>query len=76
MPAMEKVGHSVGYLVRRTSKRMRVAHLYDGNDTRCRMLSTGGMRLPKYDFYATFSDVLSVSPNATICAMCYRGGHE
>lgn len=58
---MDRVGER-GYLV--SKKQKRVAHLWNGSDTSCRMATTGGLLLSKYH-------VVTVIPsNENICYMC------
>ncbi len=55
---------SHGYLVRKPPKKRKVAHLWNGKDTVCRMATTGGLALAKYHV------VDSVHPDEPICHMC------
>lgn len=48
------------YIVRR--RKPRVAHVWAGDDTRCRMASTGGLDLANYDLVS--------EPGLPVCAMC------
>ena len=51
------------YLVRTRGSRQ-VAHLWNGDDTLCRMASTGGLSLRKYQV------VDSQPPGSKLCHMC------
>ena len=52
-----------GYLIRRLRYTAKVAHVWTGRDTACRMWSTGGLRKDKYE-YSVGSDDLP------ICTQC------
>ena len=54
------------YLVN-TKKRKSVAHCWDGNDTRCKMASTGGLDVKKMK-------VLSSNSGFRICKLCQSAG--
>ena len=63
-----------GYLIKRGTKagKKRVAHIWTGEDTACRMASTGGLNLSKY---LVAANPLHISHRAEktelpICQMC------
>lgn len=51
------------YLIRKGSKKVKVAHIWKGQDTECRMASTGGLNKSKYF-------VSPISFDLKLCAMC------
>lgn len=53
--------NSAGYLIRK--KKAKVAHYWDGQDTFCRLFSTGGMAQRRYE-------LKKEKEGLTICAMC------
>lgn len=55
------------YLVRKTHRASKkpVAHLWKGDDTVCRMASTGGLAVRKYVVLDDVGDM-------KICTMCYN----
>ncbi len=50
------------FLIRNRGKKVK-AHIWLGNDTACRMYSTGGLRQPRYEVHET-------SCGRPICTMC------
>lgn len=57
------------YLIRKQLKKKTVAHLWDGLDTECRMASTGGLRMKRYEVY-------SDPRGREICYMCRKNSEK
>ncbi len=54
------------YLVPKSGRR--ASHIWDGNDTACRMYSTGGMR--RIDKYDVIGDWRAHRNHRRLCSMC------
>jgi hypothetical protein len=61
--AVQELPRVAGYLVKRSLKG--AVHLWDGDDTACRLASTGGLCVLKYAWYLR-------SPGGSTCENCLR----
>jgi len=53
-------------------RKPRVAHIFTGKDTACRLLSTGGLKRENYTVVKTINLPICIM---CICIMCNRGAH-